>query len=115
VSSRLKKPKIIHGSGSRGRHSRQGSGSNLGSLSPDGVREKLVLSPTLLKRQDSSEVKLADGRVLNQKEMRRLERHEDEWRQKKLRKLEEEWTKKLENKEEEWKKSKIVEEIFRTS
>jgi hypothetical protein len=35
--------------------------------------------------------------------MKRLERHEDEWRRK-LQKLEEEWTKKLESKEEEWKK-----------
>jgi len=32
-------------------------------LSPDGVREELVLSPTLLKRRDSSEIKLADGEV----------------------------------------------------
>jgi len=95
--------KIIHGSGSRGRHSRQGSGSSLGSISPDGVREELVSSPPLLKRQDSSEIKLADGKVLNQKEMRRLEKREDEWRRK-LQKLEEEWTKKLESKEEEWKK-----------
>jgi len=55
--------KIIHGSGSRGRHSRQDSGSSLGSLSPDGVREELVSSPPLLKRQDSSEIKLADGKV----------------------------------------------------
>jgi hypothetical protein len=56
--------KIVHGSGSRGRHSRQGSGSSLGSLSPDGVMEELVPSPTLLKRQDSSEIKLADGKVI---------------------------------------------------
>jgi hypothetical protein len=55
--------KIIHGSGSRGRHSRQGSGSSLGSLSPDGVREGLVSSSTLLKRQDSSKIQLADGKV----------------------------------------------------
>jgi golgin subfamily A protein 1 len=41
--------------------------------------------------------------VLNQKEVKRLERREDEWRRK-LQKLEEEWTKKLESKEEEWKK-----------
>jgi hypothetical protein len=55
--------KIIHGNGSRGQHSRQGSGSSLGSLSPDGVREELVSSPPLLKRQDSSEIRLADGKV----------------------------------------------------
>lgn len=55
--------KIIYGSGSRGHHSRQGSGSSLGSLSPDGVREEMVSSPPLLKRQDSSEIKLADGKV----------------------------------------------------
>jgi hypothetical protein len=54
---------IIHVSGSRGRHSRQGSGSSLGSLSPDGGREELVPSPALLKRRDSSEIKLADGKV----------------------------------------------------
>ncbi|GFG31832.1 hypothetical protein Cfor_10255 [Coptotermes formosanus] len=95
--------KIIHGNGSKGRHSRQGSGSSVGSLSPDGVREELASSPPLLKRQDSSEIRLADGKVLNQKEVKRLERREDEWRRK-LQKLEEEWTKKLESKEEEWKK-----------
>jgi len=55
--------KINYGSGSRGHHSRQGSGSSLGSLSPDGVREELVSSPTPLKRRDSSEIKLADGKV----------------------------------------------------
>ena len=41
----------------------QGSGSSLGSLSLRCVREELVSSPTLLKRQDSSEIKLADGKV----------------------------------------------------
>jgi golgin subfamily A protein 1 len=55
--------KIIHGNGPKGHHSRQGSGSSLGSLSLDGVREELVSSPPLLKRQDSSEIKLADGKV----------------------------------------------------
>jgi hypothetical protein len=55
--------KIIHGNGPKGRHSRQGSGSSVGSLSLDGVREELVSSPPLLKRQDSSEIKLADGKV----------------------------------------------------
>jgi hypothetical protein len=55
--------KIIFGNGSRGCHSREGSGSSLGSLTLDGIREELVLSPTLLKRRDSSEIKLADGEV----------------------------------------------------
>lgn len=54
--------KITHGSAPKGRHSRQGSGSSLGSLSLDGVREELVLSPSVLK-QDSSEIKLPDGKV----------------------------------------------------
>nr|CAD7206931.1 unnamed protein product [Timema douglasi] len=47
----------------RGRHSRQGSGSSVGSISLDGAREELVSSPTHLKRQDSSELKLPDGKV----------------------------------------------------
>ncbi|XP_069674177.1 golgin subfamily A member 1-like isoform X2 [Periplaneta americana] len=95
--------KILHGNGPKGRHSRQGSGSSVGSLSLDGVREELTSSPPLLKRQDSLEIKLADGKVLTQKEVKRLEKREDEWRRK-LQKLEEEWTKKLEKKEEEWRK-----------
>lgn len=41
--------------------------------------------------------------MLNQKEVRRLERREDEWRRK-LQKFEEDWTKKLESREEELKK-----------
>ena len=32
-------------------------------VSAGGVREELVLSPTLLKRQDSSQIKLGDGKV----------------------------------------------------
>ena len=55
--------KMIYGNGSSGRHSRQGSGSVLGSLSAGSVREELVLSPTLLKSQDSSQIKLGDGKV----------------------------------------------------
>lgn len=55
--------KINHSNGPKGHHSRQGSGSSLGSLSLDGVREELVSSPSVLKRQDSSEIKLADGKV----------------------------------------------------
>ncbi|XP_023722268.1 golgin subfamily A member 1 isoform X3 [Cryptotermes secundus] len=94
--------KITHGSAPKGHHSRQGSGSSLGSLSLDGVREELVSSPSVLK-QDTSEIKLPDGKVLNQKEVKRLEKREDEWRRK-LQKVEEDWTKKLEKKEEEWKK-----------
>jgi hypothetical protein len=43
--------------------------------------------------------------VLNQKEVKRLEEREDEWRRK-LQKLEEDWTKKFGKKEEEWKKKK---------
>jgi hypothetical protein len=54
--------KITHGSTPKGRHSRQGSGSSLGSLPPDGVWEELAPSPSVLK-QDSSEIKLVDGRV----------------------------------------------------
>lgn len=54
--------KITHGSAPKGHHSRQGSGSSLGSLSLDGVREELVSSPSVLK-QDSSEIKLPDGKV----------------------------------------------------
>jgi predicted nucleic acid-binding Zn-ribbon protein len=42
--------------------------------------------------------------VINQKEVKRLEKREDEWRRK-LQKLED-WTKKLEKKEDEWKKSR---------
>lgn len=41
--------------------------------------------------------------MLNQKEVKHLEKREDEWRRK-LQKLEADWTKKLEKKEEEWKK-----------
>ena len=55
--------KIIHGNGIKGRHSRQGSGSSLGSLSLDGVKEDIASSPPSLKRQDSLEIKLADGKV----------------------------------------------------
>jgi golgin subfamily A protein 1 len=40
--------------------------------------------------------------MLNQKEVKRLEKREDEWRRK-LQKLEEDLTNKLEKKEEEWK------------
>jgi hypothetical protein len=54
--------KITHGTAPKGRHSRQGSGSSLGSLSLDGVMEELVSSPSVLK-QDSSEIKLSDGKV----------------------------------------------------
>jgi hypothetical protein len=53
---------ITHGSAPKCGHSRQGSGSNLGSLSLDGIREELVSSPSLLK-QDSSEIKLPDRKV----------------------------------------------------
>jgi hypothetical protein len=54
--------KITHCSAPKGRHSRQGSGSSLGSLSLDGLKEELVSSPSVLK-QDSSEIKLPDGKV----------------------------------------------------
>jgi golgin subfamily A protein 1 len=88
--------KITHG-----RHSRQGSGSSSGSLSLYDVRQELVSSPSVLK-QDSSEIKLVDGKMLNQKELKRIEKRDDEWRQT-LQELEEDLTKKLEKKEEEWK------------
>nr|CAD7462790.1 unnamed protein product [Timema tahoe] len=47
----------------RGRHSRQGSGSSVGSISLDGAREELVSSPTYLKGQNSSDLKLPDGKL----------------------------------------------------
>ena len=42
--------------------------------------------------------------MLNQKEVRRLERREDEWRRK-LQKFEEEWKKQMEEKQKEWRRS----------
>jgi hypothetical protein len=54
--------KITHGNTPKGHHSRQSSGSSLGSLSLDGVKEELVSSPSVPK-QDSSEIKLVDGKV----------------------------------------------------
>jgi hypothetical protein len=54
--------KITCGSTPKGRHSRQGSGSSLGSLSLDDVKEELVSSQSVLK-QDGSEIKLVDGKV----------------------------------------------------
>jgi hypothetical protein len=54
--------KITLGSAHKGCHSIQGSGSSMGSLSVDGVKEELVSSASVLK-QDSSEIKLPDGKV----------------------------------------------------
>nr|CAD7434044.1 unnamed protein product [Timema monikensis] len=92
----------------RGRHSRQGSGSSVGSISLDGAREELVSSPTHLKRQDSSELKLPDGKVVGSKDAkrlkwrRRLTQRDEEWGRR-LDKKEEEFQKQLQEQKEEWK------------
>ncbi|XP_067001450.1 golgin subfamily A member 1 [Anabrus simplex] len=91
-------PQKLTSSVSKGRHSRQGSGSSLGSLSFDGIAEERASSPLGASRQDSSE-----GKVLTPKDIKRLEKLEDEWK-KKLQRKDDEWAKKLEKKEEEWRK-----------
>ncbi|XP_049811600.1 golgin subfamily A member 1 isoform X3 [Schistocerca nitens] len=85
------------------RHSRQGSGSSVGSISLDGLREDGATSPTSLSRRDSVDVKLAEGKVLSMKEIKRLEKREDDWKRA-MQKREEEWKRQMERQEEEWKK-----------
>ncbi|XP_049863639.1 golgin subfamily A member 1 isoform X2 [Schistocerca gregaria] len=85
------------------RHSRQGSGSSVGSISLDGLREDGATSPTSLSRRDSVDVKLAEGKVLSMKEIKRLEKREDDWKRA-MQKREEEWKRQMDRQEEEWKK-----------
>ncbi|GLH10676.1 Golgin subfamily A member 1 [Gryllus bimaculatus] len=87
----------------RGKHSRQGSGSSIGSISLESVTDEHPSSPLSLSKQDVSDVKFEEGKVLTAKEIKRLEKREDEWR-KILQKKEDDWAKKMERKEEEFKK-----------
>ncbi|XP_054282991.1 golgin subfamily A member 1-like [Macrosteles quadrilineatus] len=75
-----------------GRHSRQGSETSLSSLDPQPKEEPSPLPSS------NSEIVLADGKSLTPKELNKLSKREDEWRNR-LEKRDAEWTKKLEKKE----------------
>lgn len=81
----------------------------------DDVREESSISPpNSLMRENSLELKLNDGTQLTNKEIKKLESREDEWRrrlhkkeselQKKMEKRDEEWRVKFFEKERDWKK-----------
>lgn len=84
-------------------------------ISLDDVREESSISPpNSLMRENSLELKLNDGTQLTNKEIKKLESREDEWRrrlhkkeselQKKMEKRDEEWRVKFFEKERDWKK-----------
>lgn len=85
----------------KGRHSRQGSTSSIGSVSTDGIREENSQSP--VSNEHVVDYIQDDLKSLPQKDLKHLEKREEEWK-KKLNKLEMEWKRKLEDKEKEWKK-----------
>lgn len=82
----------------KGRHSRQGSTSSIGSISVDGIREDNSQSPTPYETPVEEESRLPPS-----KDVKLIEKRDEEWK-KRLNKLEGEWKKKMEEKEKEWKK-----------
>lgn len=85
----------------KGRHSRQGSTSSVGSLSIDGIREENSQSPEFI--DHSSEINQDDCKSLSQRDVKLIDKREEEWK-KRLGKLEIEWKRKLDEKDREWKK-----------
>ncbi|KAK3909020.1 Golgin subfamily A member 1 [Frankliniella fusca] len=85
----------------KGRHSRQGSTSSIGSLSIDGIREENSQSPDF--HDHGSEINHENLKSLPHQDTKLVEKREEEWK-KKLTKLEVEWKQKLDEKEREWKK-----------
>ena len=98
---------LIGGTGSsqkatsfKGRHSRQGSTSSIGSLSIDGIREERSLSPGY--SENGAESHHEDIKTLSPKDNKQIEKRDEEWKGK-LNKLEIEWKRKMDEKEKEWK------------
>ncbi|XP_034231639.1 golgin subfamily A member 1 isoform X1 [Thrips palmi] len=85
----------------KGRHSRQGSTSSIGSLSVDGIRGETSYSPEPC--ENVADLTQEDLKGLPQKDVKLVEKREDEWKRK-LNKLEMEWKRKLDDKEKDWKK-----------
>lgn len=85
----------------KGRHSRQGSTSSIGSVSVDGIREENSQSPA--PSESGADITQEDLKSLSQKDVKLIEKREEEWKRK-LNKLEIEWKRKLEDKEKQWKK-----------
>lgn len=87
--------------GFKGRHSRQGSTSSIGSFSVDGARGENSYSPEPC--ENVADLTQEDLKGLSQKDVKLVEKREDEWKRK-LNKLEMEWKRKLDDKEKDWKK-----------
>lgn len=85
----------------KGRHSRQGSTSSIGSLSVDGIRGENSYSPE--PSENVADLTQEDLKGLSPKDVKLVEKREEEWKRK-LNKLEMEWKRKLDDKEKDWKK-----------